>query len=75
VKILIISDIHGNYDVLRALPEDYDEVWVWATCLNYGPEPREVVAEIMHKASVVVQGNHDDAAVSTASAVEGLPGA
>jgi putative phosphoesterase len=65
MKIVIISDIHGNYDALRALPEEYDELWVLGDLLNYGPEPREVVAEIMDKASVVVRGNHDDALVSS----------
>jgi putative phosphoesterase len=64
MKIVIISDIHGNYDALRALPEQYDELWVLGDLLNYGPEPREVVADIMQKASVVVRGNHDDAVVS-----------
>jgi putative phosphoesterase len=64
MKVVIISDIHGNYDALRALPEEYDELWVLGDLLNYGPEPTKVVAEIMNKASVVVRGNHDDAVVS-----------
>src|SRR3954451_2450806 len=68
MKIVIISDIHGNYDALRALPEEYDELWVLGDLLNYGPEPREVVAEIMDKATVVIRGNHDDAIVSTETA-------
>jgi putative phosphoesterase len=65
MKVVIISDIHGNYDALRALPEDYDELWVLGDLLNYGPEPCEVVDEIMEKATVVVRGNHDDAVIST----------
>lgn len=65
MKIVIISDIHGNYDALRALPEQYDELWVLGDLLNYGPEPRKVVSDIMQKAGVVVRGNHDDAVVST----------
>jgi putative phosphoesterase len=68
MKIVIISDIHGNHDALRALPEDYDELWVLGDLLNYGPEPREVVAEIMEKARVVIRGNHDDAVVSAEAA-------
>jgi putative phosphoesterase len=68
MKIVIISDIHGNYDALRALPEEYDELWVLGDLLNYGPEPREVVAEIMERATVVVRGNHDDAVVSSEAA-------
>jgi putative phosphoesterase len=68
MKIVIISDIHGNYDALRVLPEEYDELWVLGDLLNYGPEPGEVVTEIMDKATAVVRGNHDDAVVSTEAA-------
>jgi hypothetical protein len=28
MKLVIVADIHGNHDALRALPEDYDELWV-----------------------------------------------
>ncbi|KAA0569944.1 metallophosphoesterase family protein [Azospirillum sp. Sh1] len=61
MKLVIISDIHGNHEALRALPEEYDELWVLGDLVNYGPQPREVVADIMDKASLVVQGNHDHA--------------
>lgn len=64
MKIVIISDVHGNHDALEALPEDYDELWVLGDLLNYGPQPREVVADIMRKATIVIRGNHDDAIVS-----------
>ena len=59
MKLIVVSDIHGNYDASRALPEDYDELWVLGDLVNYGPQPREVVAEIMAQASAVVRGNHD----------------
>jgi putative phosphoesterase len=59
VKIAIISDVHGNYEALRALPGDYDELWVLGDLVNYGPEPKEVVEMVKAKASVVVRGNHD----------------
>lgn len=61
MKIVIVADIHGNHDALRALPEDYDELWVLGDLVNYGPEPREVVAAVMANAAVVVRGNHDHA--------------
>jgi protein phosphatase len=61
MKLVIISDIHGNHDALRALPEEYDELWVLGDLVNYGPQPKEVVADVMEKASLVVQGNHDHA--------------
>ena len=59
VKIAIISDVHGNFEALRALPEDYDELWVLGDLVNYGPAPREVVDLVRAKASVTVRGNHD----------------
>jgi putative phosphoesterase len=59
VKITIISDVHGNGEALRALPDEFDELWVLGDLVNYGPEPREVVDLVRAKASVVVRGNHD----------------
>jgi protein phosphatase len=61
MKILIAADIHGNWDAWSALVEDYDELWVLGDLVNYGPQPREVVADVMARASLVVQGNHDNA--------------
>jgi predicted phosphodiesterase len=60
-KIVILSDIHGNYEALKALPEDYDELWVLGDLVNYGPQPAEVVEFVRQEASLVVRGNHDDA--------------
>ncbi len=59
MKIVVISDIHGNFDALSALPEDYDELWVLGDLVNYGPQPAEVVEFVKEKASLVVRGNHD----------------
>lgn len=61
MKIVIVSDIHGNYDALSALPESYDELWVLGDLVNYGPQPKEVVDFVKDKASLVVRGNHDQA--------------
>jgi len=61
MKIVIISDIHGNYDALSALPESYDELWVLGDLVNYGPQPAEVVDFAEQNAAVVVRGNHDNA--------------
>jgi putative phosphoesterase len=59
-KIVVVSDIHGNYEALKALPEDYDELWVLGDLVNYGPQPAEVIEFVRKKASLVVRGNHDD---------------
>ena len=58
MKLLILSDIHGNLDALHAIRELYDELWVLGDIVNYGPEPREALEAT---ASIVVQGNHDHA--------------
>jgi putative phosphoesterase len=60
-KILLISDIHGNFDALKAIPDDYDELWVLGDLVNYGPQPSEVIEFVREKAALVVRGNHDDA--------------
>jgi putative phosphoesterase len=62
MKIAIISDIHGNFDALSALPENYDELWVLGDLVGYGPQPSEVVDFVRSRASTVVRGNHDHAA-------------
>jgi protein phosphatase len=59
MKIVIISDIHGNFDALSALRETYDELWVLGDLVNYGPEPEPVIEFVMSKAAIVVRGNHD----------------
>lgn len=61
MKIVIISDLHGNLEALTSLPEEYDELWVLGDLVNYGPDPAKVVEFVRGKASVVVRGNHDHA--------------
>lgn len=59
MKVVIISDVHGNYEALSNLPEDYDELWVLGDLVNYGPQPGEVISYIRKRAVYVVRGNHD----------------
>lgn len=59
MKIIIISDIHGNFDALSALPESGDEIWILGDLVNYGPEPGRVIDSVKSRASVIVRGNHD----------------
>jgi putative phosphoesterase len=63
VKIVIISDIHGNLAALEALPEkNYDALWCIGDLVDYGPKPREVVEWIRANSDITVRGNHDHAA-------------
>jgi putative phosphoesterase len=59
MKIVIISDIHGNLDALSALPESGDELWVLGDLVNYGPEPGAVIDRLKSTAALIVRGNHD----------------
>jgi protein phosphatase len=61
MKILIISDLHGNAEALSALPSKYDQLWVLGDLVNYGPNPREVIDFVRQHATYVVRGNHDHA--------------
>jgi putative phosphoesterase len=61
MKIVIISDLHGNAEALAALTESYDELWVLGDLVNYGPQPQEVIAAVRDRATLVVRGNHDHA--------------
>ena len=61
MKIVVISDLHGNFDALSALPESCDELWVLGDLVDYGPQPREVMSFVRSHAAAVVRGNHDNA--------------
>ena len=69
MKILVLSDVHGNWpalqSVLRAEP-DADRILFLGDLVNYGPQPAECVAWAMglDPRSRVLQGNHD-LAIST----------
>jgi putative phosphoesterase len=68
MRIVIISDIHGNLAALDAFPErNYDALWCIGDLVDYGPCPHEVVQWVIEKAGVekagvCVRGNHDNAA-------------
>lgn len=61
MKLLILSDIHSNYEALLAVAhaEKPDEIWCLGDVVDFGPEPAEVVQWIRHHAAQCVLGNHD----------------
>lgn len=61
MKALILSDIHSNYEALRAVAhaERAEEIWRLGDLVDYGPEPAEVVQWIRHHARHCVCGDHD----------------
>lgn len=61
MKILIISDIHGNIAALNAIRENADMVFCLGDMVNYGPYPGECIKKIRGMTDKIVRGNHDHA--------------
>lgn len=61
MKIIIISDIHGNIAALDAINEKADLVLCLGDVVNYGPYPKECIKRIKNLTDKIVRGNHDNA--------------
>ncbi len=64
MRVLVLSDIHGNIEALRAVgsAEDrVDHVLCLGDIVDYGPSPEETVSWVREHALVTVRGNHDNA--------------
>lgn len=63
MKALLLSDIHGNGDALKAVIESsggWDYLWVLGDLVDYGPEPHIVVDFVKElRPDIIVAGNHD----------------
>jgi len=63
MRVLLISDVHGNYDALKSVLESargFDYVWVLGDLVDYGPEPHMVIDLVREiKPEVLLMGNHD----------------
>ena len=73
MRYAILSDIHGNFEALKAVLEGLESEHVDAyVCLGdivgYGPEPAECVREVRRLSSTVIAGNHDLAVCGRVSA-------
>ena len=65
-RYAIFSDIHSNIEALDAalgLLRADDELLCLGDIVGYGPNPNECVAKIRDRATAVVLGNHDVAAI------------
>jgi predicted phosphodiesterase len=67
VKRALISDIHSNIESLEAVLADIrdqgiSEIFCLGDLVGYGPNPREVIDEVM-KCKVCLLGNHDQGAL------------
>ena len=62
MRVLVISDVHGNLAALEAvLAEPHDAVVCLGDLVGYGPEPGACARRIRIEAGLVLQGNHDRA--------------
>jgi predicted phosphodiesterase len=66
MKILVLSDLHGNLPALQAVLEaasDVDQILCLGDLVNYGPQPAECVRSAMETLTPdwLMQGNHDGA--------------
>lgn len=67
-RLAIISDIHGNLHALQAvltrLAEfEVDQLVCLGDIVGYGPFPERCLDLVVRHCSVIIQGNHDEAAV------------
>jgi len=68
MKILIISDVHGNLEALEAVLEknrdSCQEIWCLGDLAGYGPDPNGCVEILRDCKAFSVLGNHDWAAAT-----------
>ncbi len=62
MKILFISDLHGNKEALDILPDDYDGLICAGDLVDYGPDTQASIRFIRKNARLTVTGNHGKAA-------------
>jgi predicted phosphodiesterase len=66
MRILVISDIHGNLAALNAVLDKSRGIWDEVYCLGdmtgYGPDPAGCIKKAAECGSVILGGNHDLAA-------------
>lgn len=67
MKVLVISDVHGNRTALEAVLEaagKVDAVWCLGDIIGYGPDPNDCVGIIRDLPNLTcLRGNHDSAVI------------
>ena len=68
MKVLIIADVHGNLEALKAvLADPHDALICLGDIVGYGPEPGACVRRILDEGALVLRGNHDHALATGAA--------
>jgi predicted phosphodiesterase len=68
MRAAVISDIHSNLQALEAVLEAIDasgadEIWCLGDLVGYGADPEACIDLVRERASIVLSGNHDLAAI------------
>jgi len=67
MKVLVMSDIHGNRTALEAVLQasgSVDAVWCLGDIIGYGPDPNDCVSIIREIPNLTcLRGNHDSAVI------------
>lgn len=64
MKLLILSEIHGNWPALEAVlasEPDFDSVAFLGDVVDYGPQPGRCLRWVAEHSDRCVRGNHDNA--------------
>ena len=62
MRILLIADIHGNYEALQTvLKVPHDRAICLGDIVDYGPDPDKCIDILREKAIPTIRGNHDNA--------------
>jgi putative phosphoesterase len=64
MKLLILSDIHGNWPALQTVLQaeaGFDAVAFCGDVVDYGPQPVECIRWLAENGDHLVRGNHDNA--------------
>jgi putative phosphoesterase len=59
MRILVVSDIHGNWPALAAIDEPHDVCLCLGDLVDYGPDSAQCVRWAMEHAHYAIRGNHD----------------
>jgi putative phosphoesterase len=61
VKILVLADIHSNWQALSAIDEQFDACVIAGDVVDYGVQPAECIEWARQNDAIVIRGNHDHA--------------
>lgn len=69
MRILVLSDIHSNWEALRAIDEKFDYCLFAGDLVDYGTNPLPCIDWVRKNVSAAVRGNHDHAVAQRVQAL------